>query len=93
MSSPNAWLRPFFARLQAHPAFRQFAPSHQFDQLVHAVELEQPSRAAQMREWTVAAQAECDGRRMAADRSGTHGIETIDIVHVPGAFRWTCWDS
>jgi hypothetical protein len=55
-SDPHAWLRPFFARLQAHPAFRQFAPSHQFDQLVQAVEREHPFKAATMREWSVAAQ-------------------------------------
>jgi hypothetical protein len=55
-SDPHAWLRPFFARLQAHPAFRQFAPSHQFNQLVQAVERDHPSRAASMREWSVAAQ-------------------------------------
>jgi hypothetical protein len=55
-SDPHAWLRPIYARLQAHPAFRQFAPSHQFDQLVQAVKREHPSKAAQMREWSVGAQ-------------------------------------
>src|SRR5438094_861643 len=55
-SDPHAWLRPIYARLQTHPAFSQFAPSHQFDQLVQAVERENPSKAAQMREWSVAAQ-------------------------------------
>jgi hypothetical protein len=55
-SDPHAWLRPFFARLLAHPAFRQFAPSHQFEQLVQAVEREYPSKAATMREWSVGGQ-------------------------------------
>jgi hypothetical protein len=52
-SDPHAWLRPIFARLQTHPAFRQFAPSHQFEQLLRAVEREHPAKAASMREWTI----------------------------------------
>src|SRR5437879_5721244 len=48
-SDPHAWLRPIYARLQAHPVFRQFAPSHQFEQLVQAVEGQQPSKAAHAR--------------------------------------------
>ena len=55
-SDPYAWLKPIFLRLRAHPAFSQFAPSHQFDQLVQAVERENASEAAQMREWSVAVQ-------------------------------------
>jgi hypothetical protein len=55
-SDPHAWLRPFFARLQTHPAFRHFAPAHQFAQLVEAVAVDHPAQAAQMREWSPGAQ-------------------------------------
>jgi hypothetical protein len=55
-SDPHAWLRPFYARLQQHPAFRHFAPAHQFEQLVQAIGAEHPAEAAQMREWTAAGQ-------------------------------------
>jgi hypothetical protein len=41
--------------LQTHPVFCQFAPVHQFEQLVQAVERDHPSKAAQMRELSVAA--------------------------------------
>lgn len=55
-SDPYAWLRPFYARLQQHPAFRHFSPRHQFDQLVQAIAVEHPQEAAQMRERTPAGQ-------------------------------------
>ena len=55
-SDPHAWLRPFYADLRSHPAFATFAPSHQFQQLVQAVEREHPSKAATLREWSAAAQ-------------------------------------
>ena len=55
-SDPHAWMRPIFAKLQAHPAFRHFAPAHQFEQLAQAVEQEHPAKAATMREWSPAAQ-------------------------------------
>jgi hypothetical protein len=55
-SDPHAWLRPYFAALQSRQAFRHCAPSHQFEQLVDAVAREHPSKAASMREWSVAAQ-------------------------------------
>ena len=55
-SDPHAWLRPLFAQLQAHPAFRHFAPAHQFEQLAQAIERDHPAKAATMREWTPAAQ-------------------------------------
>src|SRR5688500_2467328 len=55
-SDPHAWLRPLFARLQSHPAFRHFAPAIQFEQLAQAVEQEHPAKAATMREWSPAAQ-------------------------------------
>src|SRR5438105_15007105 len=48
-SDPYAWLRPIYARLQAHPPFRQFAPSHQFEQLVQEVEQKHPLKAATVR--------------------------------------------
>jgi hypothetical protein len=50
------WLCPFYARLQQHPAFRHFAPSHQFDQLVQSIAAEHPAKAGQMREWSAGAQ-------------------------------------
>ena len=55
-SDPHSWLRDYFARLHARHGFGLLAPAHQFDQLVQAVEPEHQSKAAQMREWSVAAQ-------------------------------------
>jgi hypothetical protein len=55
-SDPHAWLRPFYTLLQRHPAFRHFAPAHQFDQLVQAISAEYPAQAAEMRQWTAAGQ-------------------------------------
>jgi hypothetical protein len=55
-SNPHAWLRPIFAQLQAHPAFRHFAPTQQFEQLALALERDHPAKAATMREWSPAAQ-------------------------------------
>ena len=55
-SDPHAWLRPYFARLRSQSAFSQFSPQHQFEQLVQAVAIEHPSKAARMREWSTAAQ-------------------------------------
>jgi hypothetical protein len=51
-SDPHAWLRPFFARLSTHAAFRQFSWPIQFGQLVQAVAVDHPQPAAQMREWS-----------------------------------------
>jgi hypothetical protein len=57
-SDPHAWLRPFFARLSTHAAFRHFSWPTQFDQLVQAVAVDHPQRAAQMREWSTTARSE-----------------------------------
>ena len=55
-SDPHAWLRPFFARLQANPAFRESARAHQFAQLCDALSVDHPSQAEVMRHWSNAAQ-------------------------------------
>jgi hypothetical protein len=55
-SDPHAWLRPFYVRLRERPSFPQLAPSHQFAELCTQVAPEHPGKAAQMREWSAAAQ-------------------------------------
>src|SRR5688572_17349665 len=55
-SDPYAWLRDIFARLRERRGFGVLAPVHQFEQLVLAVESENPSKAATMREWSGAGQ-------------------------------------
>jgi hypothetical protein len=55
-SDPHAWLRPIYARLAQHPAYRLFAPSHQFEQLVAAAAADSAAKAANMRDWSPAAQ-------------------------------------
>jgi hypothetical protein len=55
-SDPIFWLTPFYLRLRQDPALLLLSPSHQFEQLVQAVEREHPSKAATMREWSLAAQ-------------------------------------
>jgi hypothetical protein len=56
LSDPHRWLYPYYDALRSHPAFATFAPAIQFEQLVEAVAREHPSKAATMREWSVAAQ-------------------------------------
>jgi hypothetical protein len=51
-SDPHAWLRPFYAKLQADHAFHHLSPSHQFEQLCAAVAVDHPAEAAKMREWS-----------------------------------------
>jgi hypothetical protein len=53
---PHAWLRPFYNKLSQHPAFAQFAPATRFTQLVDAVAADNASKAAEMRQWSAAAQ-------------------------------------
>jgi hypothetical protein len=55
-SDPHAWLRPFYARLQAHPTFSDSAPAYQFAQLCDAVAVEHPREAEEMRHWSNASQ-------------------------------------
>lgn len=55
-SDPHAWLCPYYAGLRSHLGFGQFAPSIQFQQLIEAVERDHPSKAAALREWSVAGQ-------------------------------------
>jgi hypothetical protein len=55
-SDPHAWLRPYFAALAQDHTFALLAPSTQFSALCDAVSVEQPTKAAQMREWSPAAQ-------------------------------------
>ena len=55
-SDPHAWLRSFYARLQSDPLFQRLVPSHRFAILMEAVEVDHPSQAAKMREWSSAAQ-------------------------------------
>ena len=55
-SDPHAWLRPYFAALAQDHAFARLAPSIQFSGLCDAVAPEHPAKAAQMREWSPAAQ-------------------------------------
>ena len=55
-SDPHAWLRPIYARLKADPSFNQLSPTHQFQLLRQAVAEHHPEQAAQMAEWSTAAQ-------------------------------------
>ena len=55
-SDPHAWLRPFFARLQANKAFRESARAHQFAQLCDALAVGHPGEAEEMRHWSNATQ-------------------------------------
>ena len=55
-SDPHAWLRPFFARLQARPKFLDLAPAYQFKQLCDVLSVDHPNEAAQMRRWPNATQ-------------------------------------
>jgi hypothetical protein len=47
------WLRPFYARLRDQAEYSRLTPSHQFDRLCQAIDLEEPGSAAQIREWAV----------------------------------------
>ncbi len=55
-SDPHAWLRPYFAELAQDHTFARLAPSIQFSARCDAVAPEHPAKAAQMREWSPAAQ-------------------------------------
>lgn len=55
-SESSVWLRPYYSRLQQHPAFRHFAPAHQYQQLLEAIRVDHPAEAARMREWSAGAQ-------------------------------------
>jgi hypothetical protein len=55
-NDPHVWLQPYFARLREDPSFARLALSFQFEELCTAVEPEHPMRAAQMRDWSTAAQ-------------------------------------
>jgi hypothetical protein len=55
-SDPHAWLRPYVATLKSDPVFSKLAPSMRFEALCQVVEVDQPDRARQMREWSPAAQ-------------------------------------
>jgi hypothetical protein len=55
-SDPHAWLRPFFARLRAHPGFSDLEPRTQFRQLCEAVSVNHPTEASQMLSWSPGAQ-------------------------------------
>jgi hypothetical protein len=64
-SDPHAWLRPYYVALKNDRAFWMLAAPQRFEALCCAVEPEQPSRAATMREWSPAAK---DGIRLARIR-------------------------
>src|SRR5688500_2058446 len=55
-SDPHVWLRRYYAALRSHPTFGQVAPSIQFQRLLESIEREHPSKAAALREWSIAAQ-------------------------------------
>ena len=55
-SDPHAWLRPYFAALAQDHTFARLAPSMRFAALCDAVARDHPAKAAQMREWSPAAQ-------------------------------------
>ena len=55
-SDPHAWLRPYFAALAQDHTFARLAPSIQFSTLCDALAPEHPAKAAQIREWSPAAQ-------------------------------------
>jgi hypothetical protein len=55
-SDPHRWLLSYYAALRSRPEVATFAPSIQFQDLVQAIDAEHPSRAATMREWSIAAQ-------------------------------------
>ena len=55
-SDPHAWLRPYFAALLEDPTFLRLAPVMQFAALCDLIAEEHPTKAAQMREWSPAAQ-------------------------------------
>ena len=55
-SDPHAWLRPYFAALAQDRTFARLAPSMQFSALCDAVAQEHPAKAAQMKDWSPAAQ-------------------------------------
>lgn len=55
-SDPHAWLRPFYARLQALRNFNDSAPAYQFAQLCDAVAADHPREAEEMRHWPNASQ-------------------------------------
>ena len=55
-SDPHAWLRSYFVALAHDRTFALLAHSMQFSALCDAVTDEHPTKAAQMREWSPAAQ-------------------------------------
>jgi hypothetical protein len=56
-SDPHAWLRPLFVALKADPACKTLAVPLRFEALCELVAVEQPQRAASMREWSPDAKA------------------------------------
>ena len=55
-SDPHAWLRPHFAALSKQEAFALLAPALRFYALCDVVAFDHPTKAAQMKEWSPAAQ-------------------------------------
>ena len=53
---PFGWLRPHYAKLREHSPFPTFAPPHQFGQLVDAIAVDYPAKAAELRQYSAAAQ-------------------------------------
>lgn len=56
LEDPHGWLRPYYRTLSQHPAFPTFAPATRFAQLADAVGADNPTKAAEMRLWSAAAQ-------------------------------------
>ena len=55
-SDPHAWLRPYYVILSAQAGFRQLAPTLQFEHLRRKVAIDHPTKAAEMREWSIGGQ-------------------------------------
>jgi hypothetical protein len=77
-SDPHAWLRPYFAALSQQEAFTLLAPALRFSALCDAVASDHPTKAAQMREWSPAAQ-EATFRWLASITSQVGSVNEVEL--------------
>jgi hypothetical protein len=75
---PFGWMRPIYSRLRDDARLSMLAPAHQFALLVEAVEQEQPTRAAELRQYSSEAQQGLLAH-LGSVASQAHESETIEL--------------